>query len=145
MGFYIDEVSLESHPQVLKIKGHAAELKAYQARLLLRFCYLYQKAKAKSFTGRLIGRSTMDLKEIADALLSIKASVIWFWHDSNKAEPRKSRNWQSLHNSGLCKSSKKSIAWQTNLEYNLSWSRDMVEEYKIYLSGFRSGIYRATG
>jgi phage protein D len=223
MGLYIvDEVALEGHPQVMKIKGHAADLKAsfksqktdewhqktigdlvstiaakhgYEPRiasqfanivlphidqtaesdmhLLSRLAQLHgaiskpangfllfvPEGKAKSFTGQLIGGSTIDLKDVASWRFTFaerdrQASVICYWHDPNKAEPieEKAGDGEPVHtlrgvypNSGIAKAAAEAklerlTRGTQTLNITLAGRADLVAESKIYLSGFRSGI-----
>jgi len=56
------------------------------------FLLFVPEGKAKSFTGQIIGGSTIDLKEVSSwrvifAERDRQASVICYWHDPDKAEP----------------------------------------------------------
>lgn len=223
MGLYIvDEITLEGSPQTMKIKGHAADLKAslksqkidewhqktigdlvnsiaskhgYQPRvasqfsniklphidqtaesdmhLLTRLAQLHgaiakpangfllfvPEGKAKSFTGQLIGGSTLSLDEISSWRVTFaerdhQASVICYWHDPNKAEPieEKAGDGDPVHtlrgvypNSGLAKAAAQAklerlTRGTQTLNITLAGRADLVAESTIYLSGFRSGI-----
>lgn len=152
MGLYIvDEITLEGSPQTMKIKGHAADLKA--SLKSQKIDEWHQKTIGD------IGGGTLSLDEISSWRVTFAErdqhnSVASYWHDPDKAEPieEKAGDGDPVHtmrgvypNSGLAKAAAEAklerlTRGTQTLNINLAGRPELVAESKIYLSGFRPGI-----
>lgn len=143
----------------MHLLSRQAQLHGAISKPAVGFLLFVPEEKAKSFTGQIIGGSTIDLKEVASWSITFaerdhQASVICYWHDPDKAEPieEKAGDGDPIHtlrgvypNSGLAKDAgqaklERLTCGTQTLNITLSGRPELVAESKIYLSGFRSGI-----